>query len=225
MTPLSQSATPSTDTKTSLLDAAERLFAERGLTGASLRAITSAAQANLAAAHYHFGSKEALAREVIRRRLEPVNRRRLALLDALEAADEPPAAADLVRAFVRPVLEIGQDEVAWREHIAQLFGRSFTAPEATLRKLLREQLQGVMVRFQAAFAQALPELEIEERLWRFHFMIGAMAHIVSGSNRIAEMTGGICDMADPQRVLDLMVHFVGAGLAAPPLENNKQEGS
>ncbi len=217
------SKTPSarTDTKSSLLDAAERLFAERGLTGASLRAITSAAGANLAAAHYHFGSKEALAREVLRRRLEPVNARRLAELERLQAADEPPALADLVRAFVQPVLEMSS-KVTERGQIAQLIGRAFTAPEATLRGLLREQLQEVVLRFQAAFATALPELDAEERLWRFHFMIGAMAHVASGSNQIAEMTGGVCDISDPRRVLDYMTRFVSSGLAAPPCSEKSQ---
>ena len=56
-----------TDTKTSLLDAAEALFAELGIAGASMRAITARAGANLAAVHYHFGSKEGLVREVFRR--------------------------------------------------------------------------------------------------------------------------------------------------------------
>lgn len=206
----------STDTKTQLLDAAERLFAERGLTGASLRAITSAAGANLAAAHYHFGSKEALARAVITRRVGPVNQRRLALLDALEEAGNRPGVDDLVRAFVRPVLEMGRGNKESRGHIAQLFGRAFTAPEAVLRGLLRDELKDVLMRFQAAFARALPQLEAEERLWRFHFMIGAMAHVVSGSDQITEMTGGACDLSDSERVLELMVRFVGSGLAAPP---------
>jgi len=48
------------DTRTQLLDAAERLFAERGFRGTSIRAITDLAGANLAAVGYHFGSKAEL---------------------------------------------------------------------------------------------------------------------------------------------------------------------
>ena len=65
------------DTKTSLLDAGERLFAELGIAGASMRAITQEAAANLAAVHYHFGSKEGLVRAVFSRRLGPLNRERV----------------------------------------------------------------------------------------------------------------------------------------------------
>ena len=40
-----------------ILDAAERLFAEHGVAGTSVRAITDQAQVNVAAVNYHFGSK------------------------------------------------------------------------------------------------------------------------------------------------------------------------
>ncbi|MCP5112464.1 MAG: helix-turn-helix transcriptional regulator, partial [bacterium] len=46
-------ATAATDTKLSLLDAAEAVIAEHGFAGASLRAITSRAGTNLAAVNYH----------------------------------------------------------------------------------------------------------------------------------------------------------------------------
>ena len=62
-------AAEESDTRTRLLDAAERLFAERTYSETSLRAITTAAGANLAAVNYHFGSKERLFRAVFHRRV------------------------------------------------------------------------------------------------------------------------------------------------------------
>ena len=70
------------DTKQRILDSAERLFAEYGFAGVSLRTIIADAKVNLAAIHYHYRSKEALFDAVILRRLEPINRERLELLDA-----------------------------------------------------------------------------------------------------------------------------------------------
>ncbi|PJF45437.1 MAG: TetR/AcrR family transcriptional regulator, partial [Candidatus Thermofonsia Clade 3 bacterium] len=61
-------------TRERILDAAERLFAERGFAGTSLRDITSEARVNLAAVNYHFGSKDELFLATVVRRLEPVNR-------------------------------------------------------------------------------------------------------------------------------------------------------
>ena len=51
-----------------LLTTAERLFAERGVDAASLRAVMGAAGTNVAAVHYHFGSKDGLVRALIERR-------------------------------------------------------------------------------------------------------------------------------------------------------------
>ena len=72
-----------TDTKTRILETAERLFASEGLSRTSLRAITCEAGVNVAAVHYHFGSKDALLAEVVRRRVAPMNEERLARIDAV----------------------------------------------------------------------------------------------------------------------------------------------
>ena len=54
------------DTRERILDAAESLFLDHGFEGTSMRMITAQAEVNLAAANYHFGSKEALIQEVFR---------------------------------------------------------------------------------------------------------------------------------------------------------------
>ena len=62
-----------TDTKERILDAAERLFAAHGFGETSMRALTAAAGVNLAAANYHFGSKDGVLRAILLRRLEPAS--------------------------------------------------------------------------------------------------------------------------------------------------------
>jgi AcrR family transcriptional regulator len=57
------------DTRERILDAAERLFAECGFAGTSIRDITEAAAVNLSAVNYHFQSKENLYAEVFARRV------------------------------------------------------------------------------------------------------------------------------------------------------------
>src|SRR5437763_16807197 len=94
-------------TRESLMDAAESLFAERGIPAASLRAITERATANLAAVHYHFGSKQGLVRAVFDRRLAPLNRERLTLLDRYEA--EGGGVEEVVRAFVAPIFTMADE--------------------------------------------------------------------------------------------------------------------
>ena len=57
---------PEADTRRRILDAAQGLFVRHGLDATSLRMITAHASANIAAAHYHFGSKDALIEAVFR---------------------------------------------------------------------------------------------------------------------------------------------------------------
>ncbi len=57
----------SLQTRERILDTCERLFGEHGYSGTSVRAIADAAGVNLAAAHYHFGSKTQLLEAVFQR--------------------------------------------------------------------------------------------------------------------------------------------------------------
>jgi AcrR family transcriptional regulator len=91
-----------------LLDAAERLIGERGLAGASVRAICADAGANVAAVHYHFGSKDALVDAVLARRMADLAAPRFAMLEPLEALELPPVHA-VVGALVRPLAEFARD--------------------------------------------------------------------------------------------------------------------
>lgn len=64
-----------TDTRDRILDAARHLFAEHGYDGTSIRDITVAAEANVAAVGYHFGSKEGLYGDVLQSLVGPLARR------------------------------------------------------------------------------------------------------------------------------------------------------
>jgi AcrR family transcriptional regulator len=95
------------ETRDRLLDAAEKLFAERGFDGASMRALTQAAGVSVSAANYHFGSKEALLRATPLRRVEPLNRRRLECLDEVErdAVGQPLILESILEAIQRPIID------------------------------------------------------------------------------------------------------------------------
>src|SRR5947199_662629 len=79
----------SSATKGRILNTAEELFMEHGFEATSLRQITAAAGVNLAAVHYHFGSKEELFQAVLTRRLDPMNQERVALLTRFEHEAAP----------------------------------------------------------------------------------------------------------------------------------------
>jgi AcrR family transcriptional regulator len=84
-------ASSSTETKDQILTVAERLFAECGFAGTTLRTVVSEAGVNLAAVHYHFGSKEELFRAVVARFARPIVEQELQLLSELKARKELPS--------------------------------------------------------------------------------------------------------------------------------------
>src|SRR5579875_3911838 len=93
-----------------LLKAAERLFAERGFDGVSVREIATAAEVNSASVAYYFRSKEGLLSEVYRRHCEPMNEERFRLLATACERQSPPALAEVIEAFIRPALKVTADE-------------------------------------------------------------------------------------------------------------------
>lgn len=208
-------------TREALLDAAEALFAREGIEGASLRAITRHAEANLASVHYHFGSKDALVQAVFERRLEPLNQERLARLDRLqgEAGGEPPAVEDVLRAFIEPVMRMlreGTEQQRRANHrLARLLFQGLADPEGPVRAIVLEAFREVRMRFLSAMARALPQLTPAELAWRFHFVVGAMAHTASTGDALEELSGGLCDASDVEAMTDRLVGFLSAGLESP----------
>ena len=208
---------PTNDTRDRILDAAERLFVENGFDGTSMRMITGAANANLAAINYHFGGKDALVQEVFRRRLAALNARRLDELDRLEAeaAGAPLKPSRIVEAFFGTALELAADTEHGGRTFMRLLARTYNEPNAFVRQFLAEEYAEVMDRVLGALFRALPEVPRAEILWRFHFMIGAMAFAIAGLGGLSELMEVGPQDEDPARLLPRLMSFLLGGLRAP----------
>jgi AcrR family transcriptional regulator len=219
------SSPESRNSKERILDAAERLFSERGFEGASLRAITGEAGVNLASVNYYFRSKEELIKSVFARRLGPLNQQRLALLDACEAAagDRPPALEDIIEALIGPVLRLGQESDKEGASLKKLIGIMFHHPGPYIQGLFVEQMREVATRFVAAFRRALPRVPVEELFWRIHFSIGAMALTLVGSPVLGLISGGRCDPSDVDTAIQKFVSYAAGGLSAPFAAGKKRK--
>src|ERR1700724_3985270 len=88
-------------TRTRLMEAALDLIAERGEEGVTLRELTDAADANVAAVSYHFGSLKSLYEAAIEHALE---RYLDAQEDAVSALDPDSTLEALAAAFARPLI-------------------------------------------------------------------------------------------------------------------------
>ena len=206
-----------------LLDAAERLFAERGVGQTSLRAVTEAAGANLAAVNYHFGTKTGLLLAVLDRRVVPMNDERLRLLDAVEA-NAGAAGPDLqavVEAFLAPAVKVGQGE---GRHFFALAARLHSEPDEGLRRDFIQRFEAVSQRFLPALQGCLPELSVPELFWRIHFIVGALCHVVGNCLLLQDMSKGAC-RADDDEALPRLIAFSVAGLRAPPPQRHGTSSS
>jgi AcrR family transcriptional regulator len=110
-------------TRTAILDAAERLVADRGLHGVSLREVAEAAgQRNNAAVHYHFGGRDELVQALFERRFVELDERRATMLRDLDEAGRGRDLDGLVGALVLPFTECMHREgrSSWVRLVAKL---------------------------------------------------------------------------------------------------------
>jgi len=210
-------ARDSSDTKERLLDAAERLLAERGYEGTSLRAVTQAAGTSVSAANYHFGSKEELLRATLARRVESMNRQRLARLDAMEheAGGTPLSVESILHTWLRPLFA----ERAARNDVRFVAARLYSDPPEVVSSLKQDLFGEVSRRFLDALSRALPDRSRAELGLRFQFAVGSMVHVMSGNledaPHLKEVAPGDADLLSDASVLRHMVAFLAAGLRAP----------
>ncbi len=207
------------DTKTRLLDAAESLFSQQGFANTSLRAITTAAKANLAAANYHFGSKEALLRAVLERRLLPLNQQRSdridqVLMEAVTTGAVPGTEA-LVRAFVEPTFAFRRNSTGSSEFIS-IVGRAMTSADPAVRDLFLALVHPLINKLHHALCLSLPHLPSKLIFTRLFFTMGAMGHCICLSG-FAQIFKDNSDSSpeDDDFMTDNLINFVTAGLEAP----------
>ena len=196
-----------TDTKEKILDTAERLIGEQGYAATSLRHIIAEAGVNLAAVHYHFGSKEDLLDAVVARKAAPVNEARLAWLERVEAeaGNGPLEVEKVLESFFLPTVEVAIRNPGFVRLMGQMLA------EGMMPRIVEKHFQATGLRFVGALRRAVPELPQEELMWRVHFMVGAMAHTMCRAPIFPELAGDVANM-EPR--LKRLVTFLAAGFRA-----------
>ncbi|MEM1148006.1 MAG: helix-turn-helix domain-containing protein [Pseudomonadota bacterium] len=103
--------TPRQKTKSALIKAAQRLFAEKGIGTVSVKEITLAAGArNPSAVHYHFGNLETLIKEVFTQRYNQIEQSRLARIAQLDVQAAAHPVVELLTAGLGPLFEACLEE-------------------------------------------------------------------------------------------------------------------
>jgi AcrR family transcriptional regulator len=202
-------------TRERLLDTAERLFAEHGFAATSLRTLTEAAGANVAAVNYHFGSKEGLLRAVVERAMTSVNGERLRLLEELRASGHKPTAEELVRAFVVTGASLVERSGERGPAVARFLGRVMFETDPAIRRLFGNEVALVEGQYLDALQSALPQLPPEEVAFRYRAMVGLLG--LHQSNKLADLHPGhpAKTTEAPDTETEWLITLLTAGLQAP----------
>jgi AcrR family transcriptional regulator len=194
------------------MDAAERLFAERGIDAVSLRTINGEAGYSVAALHYHFATRDGLVRALLERAQPAMFSQRATMVAALAAQAQPRIEA-IVEALVYP-LTAGMLE-------------DFSASVAKLRFLVRlsfdrspylaQTLEESIALFLPLLERALPQVPRATLKRRWLFAADLVQHALANALEVhlESAAGGAPAAPQFQILLRDLIDFISVGLRAP----------
>ncbi|WP_027584091.1 TetR/AcrR family transcriptional regulator [Bradyrhizobium sp. Ai1a-2] len=202
----------SDQTRTAILAAAERLYADRGFGDVTLRDIVAEANVNLAAVNYHFGSKDELIAELFITRSIQLNRERLRLLQAAEEAGDGRASIDaILRALVGPTLRGCLGPENQRSTAARFMIRVSIESVPPIRRIRNREIDHLR-KFIAAMRRSLPGHSDVELYWGLHFALAMAQQTVRDSERLKKLSEGKCDVDDVDGVIERVVTVAAMAL-------------
>ncbi len=197
-----------------LIAAAEQLFAESGIDAVSLRQINVAAgQKNSSAAHYHFGSKQALILAIYSFRMERVNQRRIMMLEQIKLAGKQRNVRDLIEAIVYPIVaEIDADSSG--RHYIRFMAQAIGHPQLDLIELWQQEYgEGLATTLQLLRA-VLPDLPEPLFGQRFGLVFEQIVHSLADREKLRETTQDNFKV-DGQLFVSNLVDVISGSMTAP----------
>lgn len=192
-----------------LLEAAERVMAERGLDVPLKDIALEAGQRNNSAVPYHFGSREGLIRAVIELRTAPQEARRVELLADLERSGGRAELGVLVGMLVRPACELPY--AAGATHYARFVEQVRNRPALADVEFAVDRWPAAQIAA-SKLAQELGDLPVEVRRRRIETLIGVQFSMLADLERRWDGAGSPAPSAD---VVDDLVSMLVGMLSAP----------
>lgn len=202
------------DARSRLLDAGERLFAERGFKRTSVRQITKAAGCNVAAVNYHFGGKARLYREVFLDRMLAMRDTRIESIRSVMAGGaENVALEDLLEAFARSFVAPLMDKGGGRG-LMKLMSREMLDPQLPDAMFFQEAIAPVLAVMQEALAEVCPGLGQREAAMSIKSLVGQLLHTLCAHDMLEK--AGELDPAvfEIESSIRHIIKFSAAGVRA-----------
>src|SRR5580658_5440109 len=171
---------PSEVTRERIMKAAERLFAERGYDGTSIRAIVAKARVNQAAINYHFEGKDGLYREVLREAFGALTEQQLEHADEMKTMSREAALAAFIRRQLHPLL--ARDESS--RHM-RIFNWETVRPTPVFRKLLSEEAAPFMGMATDLIRRFLPDADHRSLVVAAIWLLGQCSVFVRNREQLA----------------------------------------
>jgi AcrR family transcriptional regulator len=190
-----------------LILAAERLFAERGIEGVSLRQINQAAnQKNIAAAHYHFGSRDGLVHAVLRHRWLRLDCRRAEMLNRTSRTKD---IRFYLEAFIEPLAEelLPREEGNHYLRFISQYSRFHLDIEAV------KSVTPAGVQIYAEIEKFLSYLPEHVRSFRIHHLINLIHSILARTEE--QLANGELDRASLSLTSANMIDMLASAMTAP----------
>ncbi|QSX42422.1 TetR/AcrR family transcriptional regulator [Shewanella cyperi] len=204
------------DTKTRILDAAEKLFAERGFSETSLRLITSKAEVNLASVNYHFGSKKELIRAVLARYLDVFMPAASLALEKLQHSDGTASLNEIFSALVGPLLDLNKMRHEGTRIFLQLLGRGYIESQGHLRWFITTHYGEHLSLFVKVVCQSAPHIPPAEMFWRLHFTLGTVVFTMASADALTEIAeADFGEQNNIETVIRKVIPYMAAGVAVP----------
>lgn len=198
------------DRKRNILVAAERLFAQHGYHGVSIRDIAAEAEVPIALVGYHYGAKHELYEAIFESWQPMLDTRLQNLADALASRPAAERLDRVLEAFVAPVLALQQHEEG--RYYAQMAARDLAAPAPEANRIHQRYFDPLAHAFIDALCRLHPRASRGQVAWCYQFMLGALLHFLT-DRRVERLSNGENRAADPAAQAELL-RFIGAGFRA-----------
>jgi AcrR family transcriptional regulator len=210
------------DPRAALLDAGERLIAQRGVDVPLRDIATAAGQRNNSAVHYYFDSRTGLIEAIVERRMNWLEDRRMQLLAASEADGTAHDVRTLVAMLAAPILElVGMEQIThYGRFLEVVRAHPVIADARRLAGADRAAVRIIAVRLDAALA----ELPARQRRQRLETMATVMFALIADYERALESGVRSPDAAaDTAEIIDMIVAMLTVPTAQPaPAARNRR---
>lgn len=202
------------DTRTRILEAAERLFAERGVDAVSVRAVLREAGVNGALANYHFGNREGLIPELLRTRVAPLAEEQIRDIEEVDARGSGATIEDVLRAYFAPAART----VGGHPRLGKLLGQLGFSANPAIRELGRDVLRASVRRLGGALAKRIDgPIDPARLFFRLYMVMGIQTFFASWWEVVAQSARKRLPAPaalDVELMAEEYVAFCAAGLRA-----------